>query len=83
MGKLILHEIADGIMIGGQVNGGKVSEGKIMEANITGADIQKAVLKNANLNEVTIKVGNGPTHSILSKVPIIGNFLQKINPFKR
>ena len=69
-------------MTSGQVNGGKVSQGIISGANITGADIQGAVLKNANINEVMIKVGNSPNSGILSKVPVIGNYLQKINPFK-
>ncbi len=69
--------IISGIMTKGQVNGGQVYQGKMTGANITGA-----VLRNANINEVLSKVGNGPSSGILNKVPIIGNFLQKLNPFK-
>ncbi len=81
-GKINSALIISGIMTKGQVNGGYVSQGKMTGAKITGADIQGAVLKNVNINEVLVKVGNNPNKGILNKVPVIGNFLQKIDPFK-
>ncbi len=59
-----------------------ISEGKITNANITEAEIQGAELKSASVNEVQVKAGNQTSSDggILSKVPVIGDTLEKNNP---
>jgi uncharacterized protein YjbI with pentapeptide repeats len=82
-GQISARKITEGYMTRSIVTGGKIEGNKITGANITNTDINQADVTGPDVTGAKITTGSeAGKESRLSKVHIIDETLEKVNPFK-